>query len=270
MKLNLLAVVADTHCGSVYGLVPPSFQLGDGGIYEQNAIQQWAWKCWKDSEDFIWDVAGKSPYALVVNGDAIEGNHHRTTEIISPAIDDHFNCADVVLGPLAKRAARRFVVRGTECHVGNSESGLGNKMGAECAPGSKRAAFDRLPLNVNGCRVVFRHHVATTARPYLESGAFSIALACEREEAVRNGEAPPQVVCCAHRHKFGLWEDESSLMIVSPPFQAGLTRHGNKVVPHARCRVGVYLLDWRGKPEGSLPDVHKRIYATPPEKFIEV
>ena len=270
MKINLIAVVADLHCGSVYGLVPPDFQLGDGGIYQQNEIQRWAWECWNDAEKFVWEVAGKTPYALVVNGDAIEGNHHRTTEIISPGIDDHFNCADVVLGPLAKRAAKRFVVRGTECHVQNTESGLGNKMGAECMPGSKRAAFDRLPLTVNGCRVVFRHHVATTARPYLESGAFSIALACEREEAVRNGEPAPQVVCCAHRHKFGLWEDESSLMIVSPPWQAGLTRHGNKVVPHARCRIGLFLLDWRGKPQGSLPDVHKRIYASKPEQFIEV
>ena len=87
-------------------------------------------------------------------------------------------------------------------------------------------------------------------------------LAEEALQAVKNGEPFPQVVGRAHRHKYGTFSNGRQTAIVSPPWQ-GLTRHGHKVVPEARTQPGAYLLDWRGKPEGALPEVHERLYQAP-------
>jgi hypothetical protein len=42
-----------------------------------------------------------------------------------------------------------------------------------------------------------------------------------------------------------------------------LTRHAHKVVPDAIPRPSVMVLDWRDRPEGSLPQVHN-IHFNPP------
>lgn len=87
-------------------------------------------------------------------------------------------------------------------------------------------------------------------------------LAEEVLQAVKNGEQPPQVVCAAHRHKFGSYTNGKGTVVISPPWQM-LTRHGFKVAPEARTQPGAYLLDWRCLPEGSPPKVHERLYCAP-------
>ena len=59
------------------------------------------------------------------------------------------------------------------------------------------------------------------------------------------------------------------ICIATPAWQ-GLTRHGHKVVPAAKCKPGVDVLDWRGLRDGSLPQIHRRIYEAPKPAAIAV
>lgn len=257
-----IVVLSDIHAGSTVALLPPDFETTEGQTVGQNAIQRWLWACWLDAQDWIGEQMGEDPFALVLNGDLVEGVHHGTKQVISTDVGDHMKAAIEVLHPLAERAERTFVVRGTECHTGNVEIGVAKAINAENNPELNVPVFDRLTLDIAGIRCVFRHHIGTSVRRGLAGTQFSIQLAEEQVEAANNDETIPRVLCCAHRHKFGAYEDDRGLAVISPPWQM-LSRFAHKVVSQARTKPGVYILDWRGLPDGSLPRVHKRLYDTP-------
>lgn len=265
--IRLLAIVSDTHSGSTVALMPPVVKLASQIEVNASPLQSWFWDCWLNATQWLTDVAAGDPFGLIHNGDVIEGNHHRTDEIISPAVSDHITCAEEVLRPLVSKAAKTWVTEGTECHVGDTEAGIGKALRAELNPETKRHVFKRLTLDICGVRLVARHHVTTTSRPWLESNGLGMELASEQLNAVRNGEVMPRILCVAHRHVGGHIQTGEGLCIATPAWQ-GLTRHGNKVVPASRCKPGIYLLDWRGLPDGSLPIVHRRIYEAPHAKAV--
>jgi hypothetical protein len=142
---------------------------------------------------------------------------------------------------------------------------IGESIGAEVNADTGKHAFDRLYLDACGVRCVFRHHIGTSIRMSLEATQLSVILVEEMAEAVKNGETPPRIVCAAHRHKFGFFQNGRSMCVVSAPWQ-GLTRHGHKVVSQARTQPGIYALDWRGITDGELPVLHFRTYDTPAPK----
>jgi hypothetical protein len=260
--VELVVVISDIHAGSTVALMPPRFELSDGNVIEANAVQRWFWKCWSHAQGWLSEIVDGSPFALVLNGDLVEGDHHRTDQIISKRLTDHVECARAILDPLAKKAARIFITKGTECHTGDTEATVGYMLQAERDPETGRRVFDRLTLDVCGCRFVARHHVTTTSRPWLEANGLGMELASEQLHSVRNGEPLPQVLAVAHRHVGGHIATNEGLCLATPAWQA-LTRHGHKVVGAARCKTGLYVLDWREVERGHLPRVHRRIYEAP-------
>lgn len=261
-KPPLLGVIADTHILSTVGLMPPAFKTTNELIIHQNPLQKWLWDCWQDGISQMLDIAGADPIDIVHNGDAIEGRHHRTVEVATLDPTDDIRAAKEVFDPVRQRVRKWIQVRGTECHTGNKELTLGEVLNAEKNPDSGLPVFDRLPLNINGVRCLFRHHISVALRPYLEASALSIHLAEEQLEASRNYEPVPRIVVGAHRHRHGLYSNGHEMCIACPPFQA-LTRHGHKVVSASRCKPGMFLFDWRGKRPGELPEVHSFIYRAP-------
>jgi hypothetical protein len=263
----IVAVFADLHILSTVGLMPPSFKTTHGLVINQSPIQKWLWSCYDDACSQLVDIAGDHPFDIVFNGDVFEGRHHRSTEVATLDSTDDVPAGIEVVGPIAKRANRKFMVRGTECHVGNKELSLAAALGFYENPESGDPIFDRLPIDLNGVRHLFRHHISTAMRPYLEASALSVHLAEEQLEAARNYEVVPRVVVGAHRHRHGMYSNGTEMMIACPPWQA-LTRHGHKVVSASRCKPGFFILDPRGKRPGELPEVHSFIYQAPPEKGI--
>jgi hypothetical protein len=215
----------------------------------------------------------RRPIRAHSNGDLVEGVHHGTKQVISPETKDHVACAEEVLEPYTKGAAKVFVVRGTECHTNNHELTLGKILGGEADPDSNKRkpnhAFDRLQLEMGGTPCAFSHHIGTSTRDYLEATQLSVVLNQELVHASRNKETPPRVVVRSHRHRFGYFGNGHELCIVTPPWQA-LTRFGHKVVTAARCHPGVLVLDWRECDQGELPRIHYKLYEAPAQTFIRV
>jgi len=239
--------------------MPPRFKTQQGQIVEPNAVQRFYWECWWRACKWINEVADGDPFGLVLNGDMIEGDHHHSDEVISLRVSDHVECAAELLEPVASKASRVWVVAGTNCHVRDHEVTLGHRFRAEKNPETGRPVFQRLTLDINGTRMVAKHHIGTTSRPWLEANALGAELASEQLNAVRNGETCPRIVAAAHRHVAGHVATADGLCLVTSAWQA-LTTHGHKVVSASRSRPGVYVLDWRGVADGELPRVHRRIY----------
>jgi len=265
---RVVVVVSDIHAGSTVGLLPPGFVTKEGNEITQNPLQKWLWECWQRANDFVGETVNGSPYVFILNGDAMEGVHHGTKQVISPDMSDHLSCAHETLAEMAGPARHRFIVRGTECHTNNHEIALGAMLDAARNPEShpdeakQIHAFDRLTLDMCGVRCVWAHHIGTTMRSYTEATQLAIAITEEQIAAARNGEPPPRVIGRAHRHRFGYFENHHAMCLVSAPWQ-GLTRFGHKVVTHEKPHPGVYILDWRNRDDGELPQVHHETYSAP-------
>lgn len=270
MGIRLAVILSDVHAGGSSALCPPDFETLEGQRIGLSPVQRWLWESWQNATD-VWlpAVTGADPFLLIVNGDLVEGVHHKGREVISSDPADHAIAAEQILAPLAKRAAKTIVVEGTETHTGSAESGIGKALGAMPHPSTGKFAWHRADVEIAGTRIVAQHHIATSMRTWTEATGLGTALANEQLEAARNGEPLPRVLMCAHRHRFGQWRDASGLCIVTPPWQL-LTRFARKVVPSARTRPGMVVLDWRGKGDGELPEVEAVTYSPKRAGFVEV
>lgn len=258
-KTKQLVILSDLHCGGSTGLWPKGFKTHEGFEVGQNGFQEWLWECWEDLEGWIKKKTGGKPYELLLNGDLIEGVHHRTIEIMTPDPSDMVNAAIQVLGPLSDRATRTYLTTGTSCHVGNTEAWIGREIGAVKDPDTGHHVFPRLELEYGDHLVAASHHISTTGRPYLEASALSMALGSEIQERARTGKRTPTILIKGHRHVHGIYSDGMGMCLVTGAWQ-GLTRHAQKVVSHAIPRPSCFILNFEDCKSGDLPLVHQRIY----------
>lgn len=253
-KPRLVRIGSDLHCGSTVGILPPGMLTTEGNEIGLNPIQKWLWGKWEDAGKWLEDVAGADPYVDIWNGDLTEGRHHKGKQLVSQEWGDHLDPAVALLKPCAVKAAKTFLTRGTECHVDEMETVVGKLIGAERCPETGRHVFDRLFLRMCGVLMSVRHHFPATTRAYLEASQHSIQLGNAQLEAHRHGLEVPRIVIGAHRHRMGHWSDGKGLSVVTPAWQA-LTHHGLKVVPDGWPNPGFYVLDWRNRDDGELPEV---------------
>jgi hypothetical protein len=265
VKPRLVLIVSDLHCGSTVGLMHPDCVVTDDDgekAIPQRPYQRWLWQCWLDMIETTGEVIGKDPHHLVVNGDVVEGIHHGGRQVVSDNPKHHGEIAWHCLNPIAERAEGVYIVRGTECHVKNDEHHIAEKLAAVKDKETGLRVWDHLPLRMNGLLLSFRHHISATARNYLEAGALSVHLGHEQLECQRSGWPVPNIIVRAHRHRHGEYTDGVAMTLVTAAWQ-GETRHVHKAVVGAVSRPSWILLDWRGRGEGDLPAVHRRIYRPP-------
>lgn len=244
-----VVILSDLHVGSDVGLWPPSGELPSGNTvgFGKNAHQRWLWKVWGETVRIATEHFGDSKWDLILNGDLMEGIHHRTTEVVSPEEMSHAEAAVLCLKPLVSAASNTFVVRGTECHVKNFEKVIAEKLGATYCG-------DSLLLDIHGTLLEAKHHMPTTSRAYLEAGPLSVVMSNARLNSLRAGHKVPRVFTRGHRHTGGFYSDGECLMVVTGAYQL-LTRHGKKVVGESISRPSFGVLDWRGRPRDSVPGV---------------
>ena len=258
-KTKLLVILSDLHVGSSIGLWPPGFVSTEGFSIGQNKFQYGMWQHWQACQKWIAKITGGNEYELLLNGDLVEGIHHRSLQVMSPDVADQVTAAVSVLGPIAQKSKSVYLTKGTECHTGNLELHIGKEIGATVDKSTGHYAFDRLELDFNGVIFSASHHCSSASKPWLESGEYSKFISAEIIEAGRCKRAIPQIVAKAHRHVGGVFDDGTSIGVVTGAWQ-GLTRHGNKVVSHAIPRSSCVILDFRLSEKGDLPTVHTKTF----------
>ncbi len=265
--IELLIVASDIHCGSDVGLAPPETKTSKGNIisFGDNIHQEWLWAMWVEGCARVKQIIGKSSAALLVNGDATEGVHHRNdSALLMSSIEAHTKMAHVCLSPLAKLCQKKFVTLGTECHTLEMEHLLAEKLGAETG-----RAKDKWHFSIKGCEIDAAHHMSVTGRAYLEASAMSILMGNARNNYVRSGHSVPKVFLRGHRHCGGFFNDGAGIWGVTGGWQF-LTRHGHKVVTDSIPRPTIMVLDWRDVKHGGLPFIHQIVFDPPPHEITEI
>lgn len=207
--VNNLVVVSDLHCGCRLGLCPPDgIPLDDGGTYRASAFQRKIWRYWQSFwDDFVPDATRGESYAVVLNGDMVEGVHHHAVTQISHNLEDQFEIARRCLEPRVSgpKVEGFYMVRGTEAHVATSareEERLGKVLGAIPNAEGQRARWD-LWKQIGPNRLVhFLHHIGTTGSQAYESTAVHKELIESFVEAGRWNRKPPDIIVRSHRHRY--------------------------------------------------------------------
>lgn len=244
--IDLIVFVADLHCGSTMGLMPPCVPTAEGNMVCANPAQVWLWKQWQHATgEWLEAVTAGREWGLVINGDSIEGRHHSTMQLVHTDIEVHLGIASRVLSPLAAKAHRTYFVRGTECHARTLESQLGERLGAEKDPTTDDYCWEQLQLRVNGVLTHVKHHTSSGMRPWTRGGTIAKALAAEQLTAIQQGHEPPRVVVRAHAHYYDAYEGVGGLAILLPPWQM-MTRYARAVTQASLSTPGIVAIDYAG------------------------
>jgi hypothetical protein len=189
------------------GLCPPSgAALDEGGTYKPSKLQRELWRLWGLFwNDFVPKATHGEPFAVVCNGDAIDGVHHDSTTQISHNLGDQAGIAESVLSPVVKLASGGYYhIRGTEAHSGKSgveEERLARRLGAIPNRAGQFARYDLWKRCGKGL-VHFLHHIGNTSSSAHEASAVNAELTAEYVEAARWGEHPADISVRSHRHRY--------------------------------------------------------------------
>lgn len=204
-RINNLVVVSDTHCGCQLALCPPEVMLDEGGEYHHSDLQAKMWSMWQEFwGEFVPECVHDEPFAVVHNGDAIDGVHHNSTTQITHNLKDQVAIAIEVMKPIVDLCDGRYYhIRGTEAHVGKSaatEEGLAKALGA--IPDAHQHARNDLWMQIGGGLVHLLHHIGSTGSLAYETTAVMKELTESYVEAARWNRRPPDMIVRSHRHRY--------------------------------------------------------------------
>jgi len=197
---QIIAVISDMHVGSSVAISPMKYELSDGVMFKasdfQESILRFYAACWEE----IWRVAGNDPIYTVINGDAVDGNHHGTYQLWTRSADVQAHAAVELLRVPSNRSEKVFVIRGTTAHVGEegvSEDIIAKELGAH----TKKALPD-LPLTVQGVDFYFKHHGPNPGKlPHTRGDSVRRELRKQFTQSIENGHKPVQHYVWGHFHQ---------------------------------------------------------------------
>lgn len=199
--------ISDLHFGCRVALCPPSgFPLGDGNLYHPGATQLAIWRAWREFwDEWVPRVTRGEPYAVVINGDLVDGVHHGSVSQFTHDISEQRELAEMVLVPELAGAAAVYVTDGTEAHAGKSSQDdrtIAKAIGAVPNETGRHSRGDLwLALAGGRCLVHFAHHIGTTSRLSYETTAVMAEMDAFLSESARWGDQAPDVIVRSHRHR---------------------------------------------------------------------
>lgn len=241
----IVAVTSDHHTNSTLGLMPPEgVKLDEGNPVLPNKPQLWSWEKWLEYHEGINSLRRKHKAKLVYvsNGDACDGNHHGTTQIITANEESQAYIVQRVFGVVkGLKPDEIYVVRGTTAHVGegaSTEEALAKWLGANRDPESDAWSTWHLRLHIHGRELDFQHHCSVGGLPWTRSGGLA-RLAykhmCERQDA---GTKPADVIIRSHKHVHGdSYDMHRTRAIVTPAWQFK-TAFAHKVATESIADIG--------------------------------
>jgi hypothetical protein len=252
-KDAVIVSISDTHSGSstaLYPGYPMTFKHGekDAFILSPTKEQKQLYNHWVFCADEVKKLSSGKRKIIVFNGDAIEGVHHGSIQIMSPNINHqneiHIELMEQFLkrcGFSVKNGDELYYIAGTESHTGWEEHGFKEHfqhLGAQYA--------DDLRLVVNGVVFWYTHHGPNPGKGTNEGNALRNWLRDIYFDCLKSSKSPPDMVITGHFHKsiYGTFNDSYHHTIhgiILPSWQRK-TRYAFRVAPFQRNDIGLSRL----------------------------
>uniref|UniRef100_A0A6M3X9B1 Calcineurin-like phosphoesterase domain-containing protein n=2 Tax=viral metagenome TaxID=1070528 RepID=A0A6M3X9B1_9ZZZZ len=203
--LNNAIVVGDLHAGCQLALCPPTIQLMHGGEYHASKFQMVLWDKWR----YIWDVwvprvTKGEPFAVVLNGDGLDGRHHNSTTQITQNLSDQENIGYELLAPIIDQCKGLFYyISGTAVHAGEAgenEEKLAKRIGVIQDETGNYSRYE-MYLDVGGAHCHFTHHIGVSGSGAYESTALTKEFNEFCADSAKWGKQRPDVIVRSHRHR---------------------------------------------------------------------
>jgi hypothetical protein len=225
MTDTLVAVVSDMHTNSTTGLCPFSWEH-ENGVHKANDGQRWLWRNWRDYWQRIANLKSDTglPVVAIFAGDAHDGDHHGTTEIITRNPADQLRLAVDVMGPALEVADRVIIIRGTSAHTGEAgwmEEKLAQDISSAVWYNDQQASWWHLYGEFGGVLWDVQHHPeAGGTRPWTSGNGANVISSIVLDDYVQTGDRIPDVVVRAHRHQLATsGQHRRPFVIQLPPWQ---------------------------------------------------
>jgi len=182
---------------------------------------------------------------IVHNGDAIEGIHHQTIEIVSNVWDDHVDIHETLMNEFMKKSGfaknkgdKLYYTIGTESHTGEKEEEIARHLNAD-------GVFQHVEIEINGRLVWFLHHGPSKGHGANEGNALRNFLRDIYFNCQKHNTRPPDVVFTGHVHtpcyNTFVFDMHTIHGIICPSFQSK-TRYAHRAAPVERNEVGSAFL----------------------------
>lgn len=213
-----VVVISDLHCGSVFGLTPPSqFSAhhrrlqAEGWQAYQKMVRKW-----------------HSPNILIANGDLIEGTQSKQggAELITP--DRNVQSGMAVECLEAWHAKNIFITYGTKYHVGEQAEDFEFTIANTLDKHTPTRIEGRLYLKIEGMTLDVRHKVGTSGIPHGRATALIKEMMWDLIEEAKDNGPKVDIVIRSHAH-YHIWvEDPDKTMIITPGLQLKRGRYGTR------------------------------------------
>ncbi len=270
-KRTVIAIPADQQSGSTVGLQPPTWISSDGIKQLMSEGQALLWEQWEESWKVVKDLRKEkrgTRLIIINNGDAIEGDHNGTTQIITKNLDEQkrIHVASMKAGMKMagfnhEKGDKLFYVSGTPTHVAYHEDDIArsflDKKGHPIikpliAPTVEndfedgRYVRDQLYLDVNGVLLDIAHHGFTAGvRAWTKGSTLRSNLVSVYFDYVNKGKRVPRYVIRSHKHEF-ITERYSDIQgtidgFITPAFQLK-TAYGHMVASLKDSSIGMLII----------------------------
>lgn len=232
-KNHVVAVVGDVHANSTVALCPPSFTLDDGGTYYASKYQIFLWRRWSKFWGEVQEVRKKEKARLtiVVNGEVVDDNYHKTTQLVTKNPADLIRLSASVLEPatsLLKNGEDLIIVRGTEAHTGPSaclDEMVARDLGATPPEPDEPVCYSWWHFRgmFNQTLIDVAHHPGTGHRLPWTKGNDANRLAMRVQiQAMDFGQPLPHLAIRGHNHRDSdSFDNHQTRAIIHPSWQLG-------------------------------------------------
>jgi len=212
-----IALVADQHVGSKYGLWPPRFYDQFGNCVPLNKGQKYLRGKWIDVIACLPDPID----ILIFNGDLIDGEAPKDKgwASMTTRLSTQRAACVVVNTPLTKKAKKIYATEGTDYHeTHEGAQDLAEDLGAIPNTTGKAWIYARpsLDLKVGEVYIEARHKLSGAVK--YTSRALQNELEEARIAALRKGYIP-SLIFGGHWHKYYVVEDAEGAAIACPGFE---------------------------------------------------
>lgn len=247
---TVIVSISDTHSGSstaLYPGYPMTFKHGEKDAFTLSPTedQKKLYNHWVFCADEVMKLSIGKRKIIVFNGDAIEGVHHGSIQIMSPNIKHQNEIHIELMEEFLKRCDfsvsngdELYYISGTESHTGWEEYGFKEHfehLGARY--------MDDLRLMVNGVEFWYTHHGPNPGKGANEGNALRNWLRDIYFDCMKSNTKPPDMVITGHFHKshYNTYNDSYQHTIhgiVLPSWQRK-TRYAFRVAPFQRNDIGL-------------------------------
>lgn len=207
--------IGDLHCGHKVGLTPPKWRNRNDWAKGQDK----AWKVFNEGLDKIGSVD-----ALIVNGDAIDGNGYRSGGIEQTEMDWDRQCEMAVDVINYIGASKVFMTYGTPSHVSNNGSQEERKIAKEVGADIKGHQF----LELDGVIFDVKHKIGSSGIPHGRASALMKAVLWNQRQAQEGVQPRADVLLRSHVHYHTFCGDNTTLAMTLPALQEAGSKYGEE------------------------------------------